>query len=51
MVITFKIYSFKNFQVYNRVWLPIVTTLLITSVEFNNLIGSLYLLTNTSSFS
>ena len=43
---TFKIYSFSNFQIYNKVLLTIVIMFYITSPELIYLItGSLYLLT------
>ena len=51
LVITFKIYSLKNFQIYNIVLLVIVTILYIISSEFIHVIpGSLHLLTNISLF-
>ena len=51
LVITFKIYSLKNFQIYNIVLLVIVTILYIISSEFIHIIpGNLHLLTNISLF-
>ena len=48
---TLKIYSLRNFQIYSRVLLAIVTMLYITSQELIYLIaGSLYLFTTFTHF-